>query len=231
MTTEKGFATMTVVAIVAVLLVGGGVYYATQSDDSDTSEKTVENQQSRESQDVEQEDTDSLSGTATLKSLFSRNESMRCDVSYSGPENEVSGTLYSAADQLKFRWDFVTTTKSSGDIESHMIRDGDTQYMWSNGMSQGMKMTVDPESLSTNMEAEESIDYNQNVSYECDAWSEDASAFEPPSNIEFQSFGGNSGVGAQMDVQGQAEFDGCSACAQIPAGDSKEQCLASFSCQ
>jgi hypothetical protein len=29
MTTEKGFATMTVVAIVAVLLVGGGVYYAT----------------------------------------------------------------------------------------------------------------------------------------------------------------------------------------------------------
>jgi len=180
---------------------------------------------------VEQEDTDSLSGTATLKSLFSRNESMRCDVSYSGPENEVSGTLYSAADQLKFRWDFVTTTKSSGDIESHMIRDGDTQYMWSSQMSQGMKMTVDPESLSTNMEAEESIDYNQNVSYECDAWSEDASAFEPPTNIEFQSFGGNSGSGAQMDMQGQAEFDGCSACAQISDGNAKEQCLASFSCQ
>ena len=201
-TNTKGISTIGVIAIVAVLAIGGGVYVATQSDSAEEpaaeSQADADAAATEDSEAASEADGDAdMSGTASLRALLTRDESARCEVTVSDGETTVDGVLFTADGGERFRWDF-TANQAGQTVESHVVRNGNTQYTWSEQMNQGMKMTFDPamlaEDSSVRADDQGDVDYSQDAEYDCAAWSVDDSQFEPPADITFRSLDGMGGT-------------------------------------
>lgn len=149
---------------------------------------------------------------------------------------KTNGTVYVADQGRKMNGDFSMMNTDGTQTQTNMISDGEYTYVWSSAQTQGFKMKVDPEDdtfFPTDEDANEQVgfDADQQADFNCQPWRPDNSKFVPPSNIEFVDFS------AQMEVmQEQTEMmqqdDGanCAICDQVPAGESRTQCLASLGC-
>lgn len=129
---------------------------------------------------------------------------------------------------------YVANGKSRGDFSpnSHMIVDGTTSYIWTDGEKTGFKTTFDLNAqTSANMPTpagtsiSRSFDYDKEANYNCETWISDNSVFELPKEVTFQDFSAliptpNSGSGSSSQ---------CSYCDSL-TGDNKTQCLAALNC-
>jgi hypothetical protein len=194
-----------IVAVVLILLLVGG--YFIMKGRSKTLSTTGTSQEE--------------SSPASLKDLISKGIAQSCTYSNEGS----TGKFYVSG--AKVRGDFETTVEGNV-TKSHMIIDGNTSYIWSDGSKSGIKMTFDasatPSESATNSPAG-SFDAAANMNYKCSAWVVDASTFDLPAGVQFMSFGTPPATSSESGSTSSQ----CSYCDSL-TGDSKTQCLTSLKC-
>jgi len=160
---------------------------------------------------------DIFSQPMSFVELMKLGENYTCTFSDSSEGTAVSGTVYVAGKDNKFRTDYVTTiaeSEISGSGASaeaitqtgSMISDGEYSYIWDSASDQGIKMKFNPadeekmkeyeaygEELMKDLPKSESddsspFDQSQEMNYDCNRWTVDSSKFTPPSDIVFMDF-------------------------------------------
>lgn len=171
----------------------------------------------------------------TIAGIVAHGGSLTCTIAHAGKE-QTQGTIYVGGG--KVRGDF-TAQGSKGPIESHMLSDGTTMYVWSSARPQGIKMAMPaggkpPVGPPGNSQAQL---YNDTVDYSCSPWSVDATKFVLPQNVSFMDVSAMMGVvkaqggaGAQVKPAGMPAVN-CSLCDKAPQGAARDQCRAALHCQ
>lgn len=124
----------------------------------------------------------------SMAALMERGGNWKCTVDSSA--NTGAGTALSSGvvyvSGNKVRADFTSTVQGFGNVESHMIADGESVYSWSSMMPQGFKL---PQTQMTGEGGTETsgsgFDANQSYAYDCQPSSAQASLFTAPANITF----------------------------------------------
>jgi hypothetical protein len=92
----------------------------------------------------------------------------------------------------KMRGDFDATVDGKP-AKTHMIVDGKSSYIWSDGEKMGFMATFestdsDLEAPQQSFETSGGMDTSAMADYKCSLWITDASKFSLPEGIDFQSF-------------------------------------------
>lgn len=167
----------------------------------------------------------------TLKELFTSGVSQKCSFNNTTESPAVAGETYISAG--KIRSDF-TTEVDGKTITSHMIVDGNTNYVWTDEQNVGFKMTIDVNAAETPMPSgsapqQQVLDMNKTMDYSCTPWIVDASLFVPPANIDFSDF--SEMFKPSDDVSSVSENQtACMACDQL-TGEAKTQCQTALGCE
>lgn len=168
----------------------------------------------------------------SLKDLFASGISQKCTFASNEGDASTQGTVYAVSG--KSRADFSSVT-SGQTVNSHMIVEGNTNYVWMDGQNKGFKSTFDPNQASENPEAADKskdTDLNKKVDYSCSPWIPDESLFTRPSDVEFTDMSAllipSQPVGSQ-ESQGE-NSNQCAACDSL-SGASKTQCRTALNCQ
>ena len=168
----------------------------------------------------------------SLKDLLTSGGAKKCTFEYK--ETNSNGSVYIA--NSKMRGDFQAVSNGQT-INSHMIVDGTTSYIWTDNQAMGFKMSMDnmeKPQVTPGAQTQSNVDINQKFNYNCSPWTPDASEFVLPKGVDFKDMStmmpkttgttttsGGAGTSGSMDK--------CSACNSL-AGDSKAQCLKALSC-
>lgn len=169
---------MVAIAVIILLLLGVGGYFLFSKNQLPSQNQTSNTTSGQENGSAMNSLVDLLAGGGNVTCNF--------DVPSDENGNSSKGTVYISNGNM--RGDFQTT--QDGKVTSmSMIRKGNDNYVWGDGMETGMKMTLSPEDLKgkTN-EASKYVDLNKKVDYRCNPWGVDSSKFNPPSNIRFTDF-------------------------------------------
>lgn len=219
---------MLAIAVGILILFGGvGAFLYSKNKPADTTSNTTVSTKTTD------DSSDNLQGT--IKDILSSGETSKCTFSTSSPTTETAGTVYVAGN--KARGNFVTTAEGVN-TNSHLLRDGDTFYVWGDGIPTGMKMTMSIDQMTSAIENDDtysSIDPNMNVEYKCDSWTEDPAVFTPPTNIKFTSIDNLMQIGASKTPTGTrtnpsgSVSNECAICNSL-SGQAKTACLQQFSC-
>lgn len=163
----------------------------------------------------------------SLAKLLKQNKNVQCSYSLQDPKS--SGTFYISGE--KMRGDMQTQVVST-EQSSHLIRDTEYQYMWSDGTNQGVKMkiseietvqttpsTLKGSTVTTTTIVPPSVDNNTDYDYDCKSWSVDNSKFTPPSSVTFTDY-----AEQLKQIQNSASNIKKAACAQLPEGAARTAC-------
>jgi hypothetical protein len=132
--------------------------------------------------------------TGSFFDLATRGGKYRCEVTSTGASAGTLGTVYVSGTDL--RGDF-TTVSAGKTIESHMLKKGDTVYVWGAGMPQGVMMQASVmQGQGSTATQGQGVSGTQEYGWNCVATGGDTSLFVKPSNIEFMD------VGAMMQGMG-----------------------------
>jgi hypothetical protein len=191
---QKGFAPLIIIAIVAVLAIGGGATYVANKNKV---EKKVEVEGNLDTQanfkaDENANENANLGINAnakakgSLRSLLDLGQNTKCTFSSTTGDTTSTGTVYIASDgDMSGQFEMKTGTKTT--FTSNMIIKDDISYVWSGG--QGAKMNVADLKSETKAEgatgASEYVDLDAQVDYDCSAWVRDESKFTVPSTVNF----------------------------------------------
>ena len=200
-----------IIGAIVVLLLGAGAFLKLRKPSTSSTAPTA-----------------SSMASGTLKSLFASNTSQKCTFNNKASgDAEVTGTIYAAGG--KVRGDFQGNVGGST-VNSHVIVDSQTFYVWTDMSKQGFKFALTDEEKAAANGKVQGPDLNQTVDYSCQGWTVDNSVFVVPADITFTSFtipsplpSGANGGGAGMSL--------CSVCNNIPAGPSQDSCKAQYHCQ
>lgn len=178
--------------VIAVLVVVGGGYYLMSGGSYSMGEKQVVG----EAGDMMEQEADAVAGdkstpklaegaakfSGSFFDLATRGGNYACDISSTGTNNDTTGTVFVSGTNV--RGDFTSATGGTT-VVSHMLKLGDTVYVWGGGMEQGIMMKA------TAMEGQGSastqgqgVSGTQDYSWNCRAVGTDASKFTKP-NIQF----------------------------------------------
>lgn len=208
---SRGFVPI-VILVVAVLAIGGGAYYASKSKGGEAKVEA---------------DAD-VAATSSLRALMAQGGNLSCTFTYAQGGVSSSGTVYVAGERM--RGDFTATVPNAGAIASHMIKDGEYAYVWSDALpGQGMKMKVTAEQgAALDARAQGSVDFDAPGSYSCERWREDSSKFALPSGVSFVDFTDAAGASAAAAAAIKAQAAGAAVNANVSAGASAKaaQCAA-----
>jgi hypothetical protein len=168
------------VLVVAVLLIGGGVYLTLSKSESPTQKPQAGVKETPKASPE--------SALSTLKSLLSAGKTESCVIEY--PDNGGSGTFYVSG--KKFAGEFTVKEQSGKEITGHTVSDGTFVYIWSSAMASGFKMKADTaiNAASSASPQNGNVDFNQKVSYKCSPWTMDDSKFQVPQGIKFSDVSG-----------------------------------------
>lgn len=177
---ERGFGIVGVIAIVAVLALGGTAYYAAK-ETNEEGRSASEGSANLNATSSAKSELNSEKGS--LRNLVSIGRNVMCTVDGSESAGNTSGTVYIDAN-ANMRGDFVTESQNGGVIESHMIKSGETVYAWSG--NQGGKMNISNSmNANANANATGTVDMDREVNYRCVEWQRDQAKFNVPNNINF----------------------------------------------
>jgi hypothetical protein len=109
-----------------------------------------------------------------------------------------------------------------------MISDGQTVYVWSSAMAQGIKMAVSASQSTTTSSSQNP--YNENVNYTCSPWTPNSSEFALPAGVTFEDMTSLMQGGASTGTSGSVNAGACGACDQAPNASAKAQCRAALHC-
>lgn len=97
--------------------------------------------------------------------------------------SSLTGTVY--MESGKMRGDFVKTDLTNKVTNAHMIIIDGVDYLWSDSLSNGVKMDETLAFNSTTLSEKVGIDMNQPTMYSCTSQIPDQSQFTLPTNIKF----------------------------------------------
>jgi hypothetical protein len=131
---------------------------------------------------------DGTSESKSLKDLLSAGIAQKCTYASTDENGSSEGTSYISGEKVRGDFSVVASGKTT---KSHMISDGKTSYIWTDGEEAGFKMTVtdtqeaDPSGQTPTQGA---AGWDDKFDYKCSAWVTDGSYFTPPSNVKFTDF-------------------------------------------
>jgi hypothetical protein len=207
-----------ILAIVLALLVGGYIYMRPDSEEGSNAEGDGEGSEMEEAR--------------SIKDLVADGEPVRCTFSRSDDNSETNGVTYVANGKVKGEFEVMMKTGPTANqrITSNMIIDGDTMYMWSSSMPQGMKMKVDAQATADAEAGQQSaINYDEQLDYDCDSWDSNSSVFELPSGVTFLDLN----LGGQTQPSGPGGVNppnACASCDVITDAAAKAQCKVALNC-
>lgn len=170
-------------ALGAVLVIGGG-YLLLNGGSSQGSEKwSFGSSQTTGAPDPKYDTPGKAAFTGSWNDLVTRGGEYTCAIETNGATADSSGTVFVSGANLYGA--FVSKT-AAGTITSHMLKNGETMYMWSDAYPQGIKTkaTTAPGSSSTQTSGQ-GISQSQSYSWNCVPGAGDDSHFVPPQNIKF----------------------------------------------
>ena len=189
---QSGFAPLLIIAIVAVLAVGGGVYVSKQKEVRKAELGSNVEVEADANADVNV----NVNTKGSLRSLLGLSKNAMCTFSSTAGDTSSSGTVYISA-RGDMRGEFKSQTTGSGSVESNMIVKGGTSYVWSG--TQGMKMDVSATtSASADASAKQSVDMDSQVDYKCEDWTLDSSKFSVPTSVNFLDLGAMMKTGGSL---------------------------------
>lgn len=201
-------------AIAAALILGGGAYLYLNSRSSQPAPTTTSGQTSSNPNVMQ-----------SLRDLLTSGQTVKCTFSDTNTGGNVTGTTYIASGKVR-----ADTMMQSGSqtINSHMIVEGNTGYMWMDGQTQGFKMSLDTatqEQTGTNPQTQ-NFDANKKMNYNCGPWVSDSSMFSLPAGVQFISQ--ETMMTPKTPTTGGSSSQ-CSSCDNLPE-PGKSQCRAALYC-
>ncbi len=214
------------IALVAVLLIAGGVYMASTS--------TPPSDELQDGTMMQDEQT----SASSLRELLTSNKNVTCTFARPTDESGTAqeGTVYVSGNNV--RGDFTITTSKEGTKVAHMIQDGEWTYLWGKGFAdegEGYRVRVSEISGNSNEVMEfknDTFDADQEAEYTCTAWNKDESVFTIPNDIRFKEFSFGavmSNAVADINANTDMKID-CSVCDQAPGADAQAQCRTALKC-
>jgi hypothetical protein len=175
----------------------------------------------------------SQSSSGTIAAIVAGGGSWTCNVSHAAANEKTQGTIFVGGG--KMRGDFTSQT-SRGPIQSHMISDGTSMYVWSSARPQGIKMAVPAAGKAPPQGNSQGSLYNKTVNYACSPWTVDEAEFALPQDVSFidasAMMGGTKMPGAMgAPGMGAGAPNMCAMCDQAPQGPARDRCRAAMHCQ
>jgi hypothetical protein len=174
--------------IAAVVVLGGG--YLLMSGGYSMTDTKV-NATSPEFTDPGEQEADAVAGKSTGGSftgswtdLVKRGGTYVCEVDHSSAADGTSGSVYVSGSDV--RGDF-TSTVAGKSVASHMLKKGDTVYVWGGGMEGGLMMqsAMMQGGGGSAPTTGDVVDTNQSYGWNCTHTTPDASKFVKPAGVEF----------------------------------------------
>ncbi|HVM59003.1 MAG TPA: hypothetical protein VMT80_01600 [Candidatus Paceibacterota bacterium] len=170
--------TLVGLAVVALIAVGGAVYFLPSASPSAGTQETAAVGNANQSGAY----------TGSVSDLMGRQGSWKCTMNTNTDQAVSSGVIYSSSG--KVRGDFTTNVSGYGSMESHMIADGTDVYTWSPMMPMGIKVPMTASaSAQSSAGASGSASFSAGTaySYDCEPWTADASVFAVPTDVSFRT--------------------------------------------
>lgn len=228
--------TKIIIGIVCILGIATGGFFIYTNSKNDTPKQTtnISEKKVTEGSFVPSAKNDE-SGTGTFRNLLGQGKNLACTISFQ-PENYdgiFNGTIFVSGERMSAH--ITSTISGFGEIDTNVIKTGDTMYVWGNTPAgkMALQFAIDANTPGSTT-ANNQFNLDEKVTYNCKAWTVEEIKFVPPSGITFSSqeslmpqslpVSGNEAQGFDM---GKAQ---CSSCNMITDADAKLQCLQTFSC-
>ncbi len=172
--------------VVSLLFIGGGWFYFSRNNEGSTQRR----QESPEVRDEAKNDENKGSSVvASIKDAMGLGEQMQCTYVVGTPEKAITTSVF--VDGKKFK-----TEAEVGGAKTEALFDGETQYVWTDKSSSGMKMTKDclselkaslPQGQAQGASDRPSEDYQKDFDMAQNVHCEKAAAvdFSVPKDVEF----------------------------------------------
>lgn len=183
---KGGFAPLLIIAIIAILAIGGGAYIVAKKNREAGTPQANENAQENANVNANlgvNANVNAKSNTS-LRSLLALGKNTMCTFSSTNSNVTSSGIVYLGADG-DMRGDFESKSGTQTAVASHMIVKSGVTYAWTG--TQGVKMdtTGIDVNASAEMQAKKYADLDAQGDYNCSAWSRDNSKFTLPTGVTF----------------------------------------------
>ncbi len=209
------------IAGAAVIIVVGALFFTNDNSSSPSIDKVSVNMESDDNYEFPE---DSLSDTSVSK-LIETGENIKCEFSKNEPGVSMMGVFYISGKDKKVRGEF--TLAGSGQVfkGSTIQRDG-MVYTW--GSTQFGKFATKAKVGEKKKENGKSIDFDEEMGFNCSEWKVDQSMFELPKDVNFED------IEPQLkkidDVTQQLNDIRCNACNDVTDEAGRAQCKAMFNC-
>lgn len=226
-----------IVAILALLLIAGGVYMATRGKNDAASDE----QAAPSKENII---------TSTFPDLIKNGKDLSCTFTTTDEQaGSTEGTIYIAEQGNKIRGNFYTKPSeqhpTAPTTDMHLIVTNQTEaYYWSEQGNVGYRMKFDPNGgLFANKpmaDAQTEVTtQDQNYDFDCQAWTPDQSVFVVPSSVTFSELPhmaaptsapqSSDSANVNATSTGSPMFD-CSMCDRAPEGAQRDACKQAIGC-
>jgi hypothetical protein len=190
---SRGFAALGVaIAVLVIIALGGGAMYAAKK--------------ANDNGGINATSTAEVEGQGNLRALLAMGKNLKCDFERAQGDSDYEGTVYLAADG-RMRGDFETDAEGPGEVDSHMVNDGQYVYIWSDALeNQGFKMKVSATS-SASASGQAGVSLDETVEYDCEEWNVDADQFELPAGVTFTDAASMGAAAAGMNAGANANVN------------------------
>ncbi len=193
--------------IVGVIVIGGGIWYATSGEKTPVAEPIPKVPQ--------------VSAATSLRGLLDEKKNLECVYKDTGEGAEIAGMIY--LNQGKMAADFTTSGTAAGNVKSSIIFDGTNFYVWSSALATiGIKVPAEQFEKSGAMK---SLSLDEQKAYDCKDWTPVPAKFVPPKTVTFQTV---SNLLAPTAAETKA-FQ-CAACGKLPPSQAL-QCKQKLACK
>jgi len=177
------------VAIIAAIgVVGeGAVVYTQHKQAINVEEASSVTREGTMKNDEGTKESEAFSIKGSINDLLGKNGNYKCTARHTTAAGASQGIVYISGTTV--RGDFTTDVAGlNTKVESHFVTEGEYMYTWSNMMPQGVKIKVDASAMAGNTKASaqgQQFDANQELDYDCEAWTVDSAVFVKPSTVTF----------------------------------------------
>ena len=163
-------------AIAVLVVVGGGVatFAALNRDGASNNENSVSLNSESNKATIQQ---------ASIEDLLTQNASLKCTYSVTEENGLNTGTAYFSGNKNMYG-EFVSPVNGK-DMLAYIIRNGDTQYVWTKDSTDGFKINVSTSNKETQQRTSQEIDPEKKYEFSCVNWQKDESLFTPPASVTF----------------------------------------------
>lgn len=177
---------MLVAGVVVLAVLGGGIFYVTNKDETPDQATSSQTGGSSTNQNKTSDDS-KVEGN--LASISSGGKARQCTFTYSGENGSGNGSLYTDGNgRGLMTMDLVTEKGNTG--KSNTLITSDKAYSWTTTNGTSIGFVFDKEKLTANTSQTSnttSSDANKNFSMNCEDWTVDNSKLNAPSDVNFST--------------------------------------------